>query len=563
MNRKFRILSLILAIGMLVSLMVGCSTEKKGNETATTAATVAPTAAATPQTTKDAAAVEAEKKYKVTYATYVEGPVNKDNYVEKYMENKFNIDLDVLTFERSSWESQMNVKLASGEIPDFWLPTDYSGKSHYEQKIIAPFTLDFIKKNMPEWFDTTLKFNETYDCQLWAAGRFDGKNNYVLPAMQFFWIDPWAMTIRQDWMDNVGITKVPETLDEFEVLLDKFTNADPDKNNKKDTYGITIEGKDDLVGSVQFVFTAFGTSNYGSKINVDGKWVDGYLHPGYQLALKKLNSWYEKGYIDPEFITVDWTKKMNDYASNKIGVHEVTWYRVLGFPDDYVTAVKNAPGAKVTFVRPPLGPDGSGGYPVNEPCTSIYVFGQHLTKDIGKWERILKMINGIATDKEIYTALNGQEGVHFDITDMGLKYKPEYDAKEKRADVGDEAFGLFRTMGSPDFQKIMYLPNADMEDVTRKCAGNVKYVKTNGIGVQRTEELSKELNQINQKKEAIHQKWLVAFITGDKSVDKDWNAYIKEIEDTGDAKYQYLHDEDMTKFTGILNQIDAEIKALK
>jgi putative aldouronate transport system substrate-binding protein len=497
----------------------------------------------------------------ISYATYVEGPVNPDSFVETYLEETFNVELDVQIFERSTWTEQLGLKLASGEIPDMFQPTDYNGKVHFDQRIIAPFDLQFIKDNAPNWFEKTLQFNETYDCQLWAQGRFDGENNYVIPGMQFLWISPWAMEIRKDWMDNVGISSVPKTLPEFEELLEKFTYGDPDGNGKDDTYGILIEGKDDLVGSLQFVFTAYGAAPFHRSVMVGDKPVEAYRHPGYKLAVKKIAEWYEKGYLDPEFVTIDWTTKLNHYATGKVGVFETTWYRVLNYPDDYRNAVKTS-GAETIWVRPPAGPSGTYGYPVNDPVTGVYVFGQHLTDEPTKWKKMLEMMDRIGSDLDVYTALNGQEGMHFDITDTGLAYKPEYDSREKRADIGSEIGNLFKVLGDPDFQKLINLPSADMDEVNAKCRTNVPLVLTNAITIPRPEEISKDLSQIGQKLWTVHQEWLVSFIMGDKSVDRDWSEYMAEVDATGIGKYRELFQEDAAKRQQILDEVQQEIRNL-
>lgn len=42
-----------------------------------------------------------------------------------------------------------------------------------------------------------------------------------------------AMLWRKDWLDKVGITKAPETLEEFEKAVYAFAEKDPDGNGKK------------------------------------------------------------------------------------------------------------------------------------------------------------------------------------------------------------------------------------------------------------------------------------------------------------------------------------------
>jgi hypothetical protein len=244
-----------------------------------------------------------------------------------------------------------------------------------------------------------------------------------------------------------------------------------------------------------------------------------------------------------------------------VGVFETTWYRVLNYPDDYRNAVKTS-GAETIWVRPPAGPSGTYGFPVNDPVTGVYVFGQHLTDEPTKWQKILEMIDTIGSDLDVYTALNGQEGMHFDITDTGLVYKAEYDSREKRADIGSEIGNLFKNLGDPDFQKLINLPSADMDEVNAKCRTNVSLVMNNAITIPRPKDVSDDLYQIGQKLWTLHQEWLVSFIMGDKSVDHDWDEYMAEVDATGIGKYLDLFEEDATKRKEILDQVEREINSL-
>jgi hypothetical protein len=199
---------------------------------------------------------------------------------------------------------------------------------------------------------------------------------------------------------------------------------------------------------------------------------------------------------------------------------------------------------------------------VNDPVTGVYVFGQHLTDEPTKWKKMLEMMDRIGSDLDVYTALNGQEGMHFDITDTGLAYKPEYDSREKRADIGSEIGNLFKVLGDPDFQKLINLPSADMDEVNAKCRTNVPLVLTNAITIPRPEEISKDLSQIGQKLWTVHQEWLVSFIMGDKSVDRDWSEYMAEVDATGIGKYRELFQEDAAKRQQILDEVQQEIRNL-
>ena len=50
-----------------------------------------------------------------------------------------------------------------------------------------------------------------------------------------------VMVIRQDWLDNLGLS-APTNMDEFEEVIQAFTEDDPDGNGQDDTYGFTYAG---------------------------------------------------------------------------------------------------------------------------------------------------------------------------------------------------------------------------------------------------------------------------------------------------------------------------------
>ncbi|HIU48197.1 MAG TPA: hypothetical protein IAB04_02410 [Candidatus Avimonoglobus intestinipullorum] len=55
----------------------------------------------------------------------------------------------------------------------------------------------------------------------------------------------------------MGITEVPETLEEYEEAFDKIVNNDPDQNGQKDTYAISGIGGN-YYRQFDWVFGAYG-----------------------------------------------------------------------------------------------------------------------------------------------------------------------------------------------------------------------------------------------------------------------------------------------------------------
>lgn len=530
MKKKMRWVYLILAIAMVLMAVVGCDTKDKEPEETQPMKTETKT-----EETKTEEPVE-EVVYKITYSDWAEGPVSEDNYFVRTVNERFNIDLELLWFERDTYEQQLGVKLASGEIPDFWPRWKVNAITLYDQGILASFQIADIKENMPEFYETSMEWNETYDCQTWSQGMFDTTDltkHYMLPNFQFNQISPMAMSIRKDWMENVGITKAPETLDEFGELLDKFTNGDPDGNGVDDTYGMTMRGKDSFNQLGMFVYHAYNISSPYNYVDVNGKPEYSYIQPGFKDAMKKMNEWYEAGYIDPEFITTGWKEILAATANNKLGIVDMsTWYRVTDPTSDTNRAIKEIPGASYIYAKPPAGPDGYYGYPLNGALQKSFLFGVQLEDDKGKFDKVMQLINGLVYNDEVHEVIYGEKGVHWDFTDFGIQYKPEFDTPDKRADIGSNATNTFKGLAKPAVRISYKYRNADFDEIKEKSMNNTNQYVIAARGTY-GDELEAAYKSYDVDFKTVLPRWMIDFIVGAKSVDDDWDEYIADLEAIG------------------------------
>src|SRR5690606_14787194 len=130
-----------------------------------------------------------------------------------------------------------------------------------------------------------------------ASMKFKDKL-YAVPFTNAGGLMPWVMAIREDWLANVGITKYPETVEEYHEVLRRFTFDDPDGNGQKDTYGSH--------GVQLFLRGAFGLGGTGPSVQYyaddNGQVYATVLTESYKNYLKTMQEWYAEGLIDPESI---------------------------------------------------------------------------------------------------------------------------------------------------------------------------------------------------------------------------------------------------------------------
>lgn len=117
-----------------------------------------------------------------------------------------------------------------------------------------------------------------------------------------------GVTIRKDWLKNIGYDHYPETLDEFYDVCKKFKYNDPDGNGVDDTFGMILTS---LATPIQVITIWAGAPNtYGVK--------DGHLQPAfyfdeYMEGLKFVKKLNDEGLVNQSWATYDperWNEMM-------------------------------------------------------------------------------------------------------------------------------------------------------------------------------------------------------------------------------------------------------------
>ncbi|MGG1550142.1 extracellular solute-binding protein [Paenibacillus ferrarius] len=445
--KKKRYVAGMVALSVLTILGAACSKDDAKEAAATEA--VKSTAAATDTAKKAEAPVTIDW---LAYNSYGEPDPQSDIF--KMVEQKFNAKFNVWYVDSQKWKDQLNVKFAAGEMPDVLQIRDQIPK-YVDNGILAPIPEETIRKLAPTYAATIDK----YDKNLWNSVKYNGKL-YGLPSINLSGDYPTVVLWRQDWLDNVGITKIPETLDEFEAALLKFRNNDPDKNGKKDTYGLSNF-------SIPFVLGAYGYPGYNANYIIkDGKVTFAAIQPEMKEALTLLNKWYKEELIDPEFLTGEntggyWADSQAFY-NNRIGLTGngmfYQWRNELFGGDDkgggqYQNFLKSQPTGKIVFGKPPVGPTGKSGTPAWGVNSTAVGISTKAAKDPRKVETVLKMLETAFTDYDYYlTVLRGKEGKDWKKVDASGKVQI-LNQGASTADISKQGIQVFNIMNNPDFDK--------------------------------------------------------------------------------------------------------------
>jgi putative aldouronate transport system substrate-binding protein len=221
---------------------------------------------------------------------------------------------------------------------------------------------------------------------------------------------------RGDWIRNLGKSGTPKTLAEFEELMYLFANNDPDRNGRKDTYGLSSDG-------LEAVYGAFGgvRRQWNEK---DGGLAYSSIQPGMKEALAVITKWYKDGVLDPEFVTGEnkggyWALS-HSLIEGRIGFTTHGFYyhwnvnpntpETLGANGVEMEKINPGSGAAMVNGEPFPGPGGKKGVSIQNPHEgSHFVFKADI--ELAKMAKCMEIMNYWFTSPEDYIRANqGFEG---------------------------------------------------------------------------------------------------------------------------------------------------------
>ena len=232
----------------------------------------------------------------------------------------------------------------------------------------------------------------------------------------------WGIYYRTDWLINVGYTeldkdgnkvaKTPKTIEEFQEVLKLFTENDPDKNGKKDTYGISPFGETFYLNPL---YHAFGvTPDY--DLDSDNKASYMYLQPEFKNFLSWFNKMYESGYVDPQFATNKDNADREKFYKGQVGI-------LITNAETHVSGVANAFESangvgNLTFGDAPigtknLGKEGAQGF----SDWGGWWGGYSISKDCKDPHAALRLFNYLYSPEGLMTRCYGILDLHYKIED--------------------------------------------------------------------------------------------------------------------------------------------------
>lgn len=330
-----RIAYIAISLLLIVSMLSACGkSETKGTEGSKTST------AATPATTKAATTAAASEpeipnfnptgfpivNEKITLK--VMGMTNP-SIIDDWSKNKFFIGMEELTnisFEfdvapREAFDQKKSLAFASETLPDLFLKANFSPTEELQyggQGLIIALN-ELLEKYAPNFTQLAELRPEIYN-----AIKHNNGNIYTLPQVNKRENYP-AYYINTKWIEDAGLT-MPTNLEEYYTVLKAFKEKDPNENGQADEIPMTgyVSGNDvsQILDFIQNFGLMFASHSSLAAYFFEDEGTVRYspVQPEYKEALIYLRKLYSEKLLDNDFFTQTLEQVKAKGANYQIGV---------------------------------------------------------------------------------------------------------------------------------------------------------------------------------------------------------------------------------------------------
>lgn len=476
-----------------------------------------------------------------------------DNKMNKLLEDRTNVHVEWIETSKEQFKDKASMMIAAGECPDMLFEGGILSKLDYERYGDQGIFFDlmnyiskygyYIKKVMDE--NPAMKvYITSSDNKVYFLPQVDPV--YHMSLRNKYWIN-------QKWLDNLGL-KMPATTDEFYEVLKAFKTKDPNKNGKADEIPMTgsVRNFEDTASTILCAFVpAGGDDNSGdTSLNnyefiLNDKITFTANTPEFRDGLRYLRKLYVEGLYDPAAFSQKREQVMplvDSGDANRIGG------MASHHPGNFASTADTKNGRFLEFaVMPPIkGPKGFSSIPWHYDQGFVSAFA--ISKKCKTPEILFKWADYFFSPEISVMSKIGFEGEHWVKPEAGKAAINGQTAKYKQL-VGQEIHkmnailgysGAFKAGINEQFERgDGYNYEAVLYEATQKDeAAKVKRYPYSSISVPSADNI--DFNESRKKIHGFVGEWVDRFILGNKDIEKDWDAYVKQLNDIGLDKYMKM-----------------------
>lgn len=317
--------------------------------------------------------------------------LNGDPLLEE-VEKKLNIKLVApVNITYMNWTEEYQKLAASNALPDI-ISHDIIGTSTYstwvDQNLVSKIPNDLSKYPLLQSY-VDQEYNDYF--------RNEKGELYCIPRITYPNEESWALdrciVVRTDWMEKLGIA-MPQSFEEFENMLYRFTTEDPDGNGIDDTCGLSIANMNVYEALYLSIFPELSNVERG-WMKEDGKWMPVYCSKKTEKALSYAKRLYEKGLLDSGFAYQSSEDARKSFAFGKTGAIATQYLGIATIWDEYNTDKDITEVAQV--MRPWKAEDNN----LYRFTTSLHWSETYINGQVGeaKMDKILELYNYLLSDE--------------------------------------------------------------------------------------------------------------------------------------------------------------------
>ena len=469
-----------------------------------------------------------------------------ENQAAKGLEEKTNVHVTYIHVPSENTRAATNLLIAAGEYPDIIMNGGLStvdGMNYGSQGIFIP--LNELIEQQGYWLREAVNRIP----ELAAAMVMPDGNIYGLPDINqafhtFHQLKAW---INEDWLNKLGLA-VPATTEEFANVLRAFKTRDPNGNGKADEIPLMgYYSTDFRAQPYSFLLNSFVYFNPGSYLGLEnGKVVFVANIEDYREGLRYAAQLVREGLLDPVSFTqnLDQAKQLGtNPAAPLIGVFtDLAWWNGVGHNQD----TQDRRAEHYAALAPLKGPKGVRYSPVR--ATGFGLDAAHITDRAKDPALAFRWLDALYNEEITKITQFGVKEVYWDEPTpgaQGINQKPALYRIIKPFPADNDQFRLTNVFlgnrysdlrlgeqvdwSNPatqfDIEPKLYRETMEKYYPHRPAEG--KYLP---LVLHHTSGESADIARLAEQINTYTQENLVAFVTGNKNLDRDWAAYTAEFQ---------------------------------
>jgi len=523
MSNNKKLLTVLLAVMLVVSFIVGCSggSGTKENPASSSLATTAAPSATSDSKLGDTGGLKlpiVDKPMTLSIMVISENANLGDSRTMKEIEKRTGIKLNVQAFSAQTYQEKLKIVVASGKLPDI-----FQGLTQSEaNKMGMHGALEPINKHLNDLPNFKKLYVDDPE-NSWVMKSFsnDENNVYTWPIYGLQRDVNLGFMYRKDIFDKLGIKEWTNS-DEFYNVLKQLKEAYPQ------SFPYAAKTKEAIFDHWSYGWGIGGANFPAYYDEKDRTWKLQYTQPEYKAMLDFMKKLYSEGLMDPEFITdteASWTGKMTTDKS-------FVTYDWIGRMEQFANQVKSQnPDYDLRFGNP-VGPTGN-----QRSLPKIDNFGIVVANN-DKKEIALKLLDYLTSPSGGSLITMGIEGETYNLNDGKPVYPELQDMPNVDINTLQQKYGMWvqPMYIRPDKRSVYYNFTEKEQEAQDKIVKENKFEALDPV-LKFSDEETKTIAELRAAILKAGNEFSTKYIMKTEFGDAQWEEWKQSVEKLDAAKY--------------------------